>query len=83
MFIFQLKKIIYYFKGYDNISPYPNYSGNLSKDLTNGEMNRISLNGILFDFSMDYGVISVKGILHIHDYPIEKKQYKVMPRFIK
>ena len=73
MFIFQLKKIIHYFKSYDNISSYPNYSGNLSKDLTNGEMNRISLNGILFDFSMDYGVISVKGILHIHHYLIEKR----------
>lgn len=69
---FSVKKIIHYFKGYNNISPYQNYLGNLPKDFTNDEMNRISLNGILYDFSMDYGVIGVKGILHIHDYLIEK-----------
>ena len=69
---FLVKKIIHYFKGYNNISPQQNYLGNLPKDFTNDEVNRISLNGILYYFSMDYGVIGVKGILHIHDYLIEK-----------
>ena len=69
---FSVKKIIHYFKGYNNISPCQNYLGNLPKDFTNDEMNRISLNGILYDFSMDYGVIGVEGILYIHDYLIEK-----------
>ena len=45
-------------------------------------MNEISLNDIVYDFSVDQSAIEKEDKLNIHEY-FMKKQYKIMFKFIK
>ena len=46
--------------------------GNISKDWSLDNMKNTELNGYVYDFSVDYGAISVGDILDIHNYLIKK-----------
>ena len=61
------------FKAKDSeITPYPLYLGNISKDSSVDNMKKTGLKGCVYDFSVDYDVISVIDILDIHKYLMEK-----------
>ena len=45
---------------------------NSSKDFSVDEMKKPGLYGTVYEFSVDYGVISVDNILNIHKYLIKK-----------
>ena len=63
------------FKAKDSeITPYPLCLGNISKDWSIDSMKNTSLQGCVYDFSVDYDVISVSDILDIHKYLIEKNE---------
>ena len=56
------------FKAKDNIS-WDNFGlGSASKDFTKGEQSEISLNGTVYDFSVDHSSIKKEDILNIHQY---------------
>ena len=46
--------------------------GNISKDFSTSNVKKIGLYGTVYDFSVDYGAISVDNILNIHKYLIKK-----------
>ena len=46
-------------------------------------MKEIGLNGVVYDFSIEYGVTQTKDILNVYDYFVTKKQYKIILRFVK
>ena len=48
------------FKVLDNIPPYFFCIGSASKSFTNGEINKISSKGTVFDFSADYVLIGTE-----------------------
>ena len=61
------------FKAKDSeITPYPLYLGNISKDSSVDNMKKTGLKGCAYDFSVDYDAISVSNILDIHKYLMEK-----------
>ena len=45
---------------------------NVSKDFSASNMKKTGLYGTIYDFSVDYGAISVDNILSIHKYLIKK-----------
>ena len=55
------------------INPYELCLGNISKDWSIDTMKKTSLEGYVYDFSVDYD-ISVSGILDIHKYLMEKNK---------
>ena len=50
--------------------------GNISKYFSVNNMKKTGLHGTVYEFSVDYGVISVDNILNIHKYLT--KQYKIV-----
>ena len=61
------------FKAKDSeITPYFLCLGNISKDWSIDNMKKTSLQGCVYDFSVDYDAISVSDILDIHKYLMEK-----------
>ena len=46
--------------------------GNISKDFSVDGMKKTGLYGTVYEFSVDYGAISVDNILKIHKYLIKK-----------
>ena len=63
------------FKGKDSeITPYPLCLGNISKDWSLDNMKKTSLKGRVYDFNVDYDIISVSDILDIHKYLMEKNK---------
>ena len=46
--------------------------GSISKDFSVDNMKKTGFNGYVYDFSVDYDVISVDDILNIHKYLMEK-----------
>ena len=64
------------FKVQDNIRWYEFCLGNVSKDFTKDEKSDISLNGIVYDFSVDHSPIEKEDILNIHEYLMVKNNVK-------
>ena len=61
------------FKAKDSeITPYELCLGNISKDWSIDNMKKTSLQGCVYDFSVDYDAIEVSDILDIHKYLMEK-----------
>ena len=58
-------------------------SRNHFKDFSVDNTKKAGLNGYVYDFSVDYDAIAVEDILDIHNHLMEKKQYKMIYRFIK
>ena len=54
------------------INPYELCLGNISKDWSIDNMKKTSLQGCVYDFSVDYNAISVSDILDIHKDLMEK-----------
>ena len=46
--------------------------GNVSKDFSVSNMKKTGLYGTVYEFSVDYGAISVDNILNIHKYLTKK-----------
>ena len=51
--------------------------GNVSKDFSTSNMKKTGLYGTVYDFSVDYGAVSVDNILNIHKYLIKKRQHSI------
>ena len=67
------------FKAKDSeITPYQLCLGNISKDWSIGNMKKTSLQGCVYDFSVDYDAISVSDILDIDNYLMEKNKIVVV-----
>ena len=64
---------IYKFKAQDSeILVGPIYLGNISKDWSVDNIKRTGFTGYVYDFSVDYDVISVDDIKDIRTYLMEK-----------
>ena len=50
--------------------------GNISKDISVGNMKNAGLNRYVYDFSVEYNAITVTDILDIHKYLMEKHDIK-------
>ena len=50
--------------------------GNISKDWPVDNMKKAGLNGYVYDFKVEYDVIEVDDMLHIHKYLMEKRNIK-------
>ena len=50
--------------------------GSVSKDFTKDGQSEISLNGTLYDFSVDHSSIRKEDILNIHQYLMVKNNIK-------
>ena len=61
-------KQIYKFKANDKISWCNFYLGSVSEDFTKDEQSEISLNGTVYDFSVDHSSIKKEDTLNIHQY---------------
>ena len=46
--------------------------GNISNDFSVSNMKKTRLYGTIYEFSADYGAISVNNILNIHKYLMKK-----------
>ena len=56
------------------INPHELCLENISKDWSLDNMKKTSLQGCVYDFSVDYDAISVSDILDIHKYLMEKNK---------
>ena len=61
-----LIKQIWKFKVHDDIQWYEFYMGRVSKDFRKDEMSEISLNGTVYDFSIDHSPMEKEDVLNIH-----------------
>ena len=50
------------------ISWYSFFLGSVSKDITKDEQSEISLNGTVYDFSVDHNSVKKQDTLNIHQY---------------
>ena len=67
------------FKAKDSeINLYPLRLGNISKDWSLDNLKKTSLQGCVYDFSVDYDAISVSDVLDIHKYFMEKNRIAVV-----
>ena len=72
-YLFVNGKEIHIFKAKDSeIVPYPLCLGDLSKDFEVGYIRARGLIGYVYDFSVDYGAITVDDLLDIHKYLMKK-----------
>ena len=63
------------FKAKDSeINPYELCLGNISKDWSVNNMQKTSLKGYVYHFSVDYDAIEVSDILKIYKYLMEKNE---------
>ena len=60
----------------DNISWYNFCLGSVSKEFTKDEQNEISLNGTLYDFSVDHSSVTKENIRNINQYLMIKNNAK-------
>ena len=68
-------KEIHKFKENDSeIVATPLCLGNISKDWSVDNKKKTGLNGYVYDFSVDYDVISLDDILEIHNYLMIKNE---------
>ena len=63
------------FKAKDaEITAYPLYLGNISRDWAVDNLKKTGLKGYAYDFSVDYDAVAVSDILDIHKYLMEKNE---------
>ena len=74
-YLFINGKEIHKFKENDSeIVATPLCLGNISKDWSVDNKKKTGLNGYVYDFSVDYDVISLDDILEIHNYLMIKNE---------
>ena len=72
-YLFVNGKEIHKFKAKDfEVVTIPLCLGNISKDWSVDNMKKIGLNGYVYDFSVDYRIVVVDDILHIHNNLMKK-----------
>ena len=57
--------------------------GNISEDVIVYKMTKTGLNGIVYDFSVDYNTVNIGDIIDIPNYMTKKHNIVKMPAFIK
>ena len=76
IYVYVNKIQIYEFEGLGNIihskAPCQLCLRSVSKDFLIKETKAIALNGTIYDFLTDFGLIGVKDILQIHEYLMKK-----------
>ena len=72
------KTEIFKFKANDNICCYNFSLESISKGFTKDEQSEISLNGTVFDFSVDHSSIKKEDIRNIHEYLMFKNNLKCL-----
>ena len=77
-YLYLNKTEVYKFKTKDNINWYDFCLGSVSKDYTKDEQSEISLNGAVYDFSVDHNSIKKENILNIHQYLMIKSKIKCL-----
>ena len=82
-YLYVNKTEIQKFKGKDNISQYNFCLGSVSKDFTKDKQSKISLDGTVYDFSIDHSSIEKEDILNIHHYIMIKNNIKQCQENIK
>ena len=50
--------------------------GSISKDFKKDEQSKISLNGTIYDFSVDHKSVRKEDILNVHEYLMIKNNIK-------
>ena len=70
------KTEIYNFKAKDNISWYNFCLGSVSKDFTKDQQSEDSLNGTVYNFSVDHSSLKKEDILNIYQYLMIKNNIK-------
>ena len=70
--------MIYKFKAKDKISWYNFCLGSMSKDFTKNKQSEISVNGSVYDFSVDHSTIKKEDILNICQYLMIKSNIKCL-----
>ena len=74
-YLFVNGKEIDKFTGKDSeMNPYEQCLGNILKDWSIGNMKNTSLQGYIYDFSVDYDAIYTSDILDIHKYLMKKNE---------
>ena len=72
-YLFVNGKEIINFKAKDSeIVPCPLCLGNISKDFSQSNADKVGLNGFVYDFSVDYWAIANDKIFDIHKYIMKK-----------
>ena len=71
-YLYVNRKEIFKCQASDNISWYNFCLGIKSKDFGKDEQSEISLNGTVYDFSVDHSSTKKEGILNIHQYVMVK-----------
>ena len=51
--------------------------GNISGDFSANKMKKTGLNGLVYDFSVDYKISDKSDIINIHKYSIKKYKIKI------
>ena len=72
-YLYVNKTEIFKFKVKDNISWYNFYLENISNFFTKDEQTKISLNGTVYDVSVDHSSVKKEDIINIHQYLIDEK----------
>ena len=57
--------------------------GSISRDFTKDEQNKVSLNGTVYDFSVDDSSIEKEDMLNIHEYLMVQNNIKCLVLFKK
>ena len=76
MKVYVNKSEICKFKAHDNITLYEFCLGSVSKAFTKDELSEVSLNSVVYDFSVDQSDIEKEDILNIREYLIKKNDVK-------
>ena len=77
------KIVIYILQVKDKTSWYNFCLRSLSKDFTEDDQSEISLNGNVYDFSVDHSSVKKEDILNIHKYLMIKNDIKWCLIFLK
>ena len=75
-YLYANKTEVYKFKAKDNISCYNFCWRSVSQDFTKDKQSEISLNGTVYDYSVDQISIKKEHILNIHQYLMIKNNIK-------
>ena len=75
-YLYVNKTEIYKFKTHDNVPWYEFSLEETSKEFAKDELSEISLNGAVYDISVDHYAIEKKDILNIHEYLMKRNNIK-------
>ena len=77
-YLLMLQKDINSKKKDSEIKDYTPCLGNVSKDITINNLNKIGLKGVVKYFSVDFNPVDTNNILDIHKYLIKRTWYNII-----